>query len=145
MFTHILLPTDGSPLSEAAIHQGIQLAKSINAKVTGFHAIPPFHVFTVQTEMLTDIQEQFEKDASARAEQYLAVIQQAAAAAGVRCDTTAVTTDHPYEAIIKTAEEKGCDLIVMASHGRRGIQGLLLGSETHKVLTHTKLPVLVCR
>jgi nucleotide-binding universal stress UspA family protein len=145
MFTHILLPTDGSPLSEAAIHQGIRFAKSINAKVTGFHAIQPFHVFTLQTEMLEDNQEQFEKNASVRAEQYLAVIQQAAAAAGVLCDTTAVTTDHPYEGIIQTAEEKGCDLILMASHGRKGIQGVLIGSETHKVLTHTKLPVLVLR
>jgi nucleotide-binding universal stress UspA family protein len=145
MFTHILLPTDGSPLSEAAIHQGIQFAKSINAKVTGIHAIQPFHVFTLQTEMLADTQEQFEKDARAHAEHCLAVIRQTAEAAGVLCDTVAVTAEHPYEAIIKAAEEKGCDLIIMASHGRRGVQGLLLGSETQKVLTHTKLPVLVCR
>lgn len=145
MFTHILLPTDGSPLSEAAMHKGIQFAKSINAHVTGFHAIQPFHVFTLQTEMLEETREQFEKDARAYAEQCLASLQQSAAEAGVPCDTMSVTTEHPYEAIIKAAEDKGCDLIMMASHGRRGMRGLLIGSETSKVLTHTTIPVLVFR
>ena len=145
MFTHILLPTDGSPLSEAAMHKGIQFAKSINAKVTGFHAIQPFHIFTLQTEMLEETKEQFEKGARAHAERCLAVMKQAAAEAGVPCDTMSVTTEHPYEAIIQAAEDKGCDLIMMASHGRRGMRGLLLGSETSKVLTHTHIPVLVFR
>jgi nucleotide-binding universal stress UspA family protein len=145
MFTHILLPTDGSPLSEAAMHKGIQFAKSIHATVTGFHAIQPFHIFTWQTEMLEDTREQFEKGARAHAEHCLAVMQQAAAEAGVPCDTLAVTTEHPYEAIIQAAEDKGCDLILMASHGRRGMRGVLLGSETAKVLTHTPIPVLVFR
>ena len=140
MFTHILLPTDGSPLSRAAMHKGLQFAKSIHAKVTGFHAIQPFHVFTLQTKVLEETKEQFEKEARAHAEQCLAVMKQAADEAGVVCDTTYVTTDHPYEAIIQAAEEKGCDLIMMASHGRRGMRGLLIGSETQKVLTHTKIP-----
>jgi nucleotide-binding universal stress UspA family protein len=145
MFKHILLPTDGSELSEAAIHKGIQFAKSINAKVTGFHVILPFHVFTFQTEMLEDTKEQFERDSQAHAERCLDVIKKAAAEAGVRCDTDSVVASHPYDAIIKAAEAKGCDLILMASHGRRGVQGLLIGSETQKVLTHTKRPVLVVR
>jgi nucleotide-binding universal stress UspA family protein len=145
MFTHILLPTDGSPLSEAALHKGIQFAKSIKAKVTGFHAIQPFHIFTLQTEMLEDTREQFEKAARAHAEHCLAVMKQAAAEAGVPCDTMSVTTEHPYEAIIQAAQDKGCDLILMASHGRRGMRGVLLGSETAKVLTHTHIPVLVFR
>jgi nucleotide-binding universal stress UspA family protein len=145
MFTHILLPIDGSPLSEAAMHKGIQFAKSINAKVTGFHAIQPFHIFTLQTEMLEDTREQFDKGTRAHAEHCLAVMKQAADEAGVPCDTMSVTTEHPYEAIIKAAEDKGCDLIMMASHGRRGMRGLLIGSETSKVLTHTHIPVLVFR
>lgn len=145
MFKHILLPTDGSELSEAAIHKGIQFAKSINAKVTGFHVILPFHVFTVQTEMLEDTKEQYERQSKLHAEQFLGAIKQAAEKAGVNCNTDSVTSDHPYEMIIKAAEKNGCDLIMMASHGRRGMQGLLIGSETQKVLTHTKIPVLVLR
>jgi nucleotide-binding universal stress UspA family protein len=145
MFKHILLPTDGSERSEAAIQKGIQFAKSINAKVTGFHVILPFHAFTFQTEMLEDTKEQFERDSKAHAERFLDVIKKAAEEAGVRCDTDFVVASHPYDAIIKAAEEKGCDLILMASHGRKGVQGLLIGSETQKVLTHTKIPVLVVR
>ena len=145
MFKHILLPTDGSELSEAAIQKGIQFAKSINAKVTGFHVILPFHVFTLQTEMLEDTKEQYERQSKVQAEQFLGVIKKAAEKASVSCDTDYVTSNHPYEMIIQAAEKKGCDLIMMASHGRRGVQGLLIGSETHKVLTHTKIPVLVFR
>jgi nucleotide-binding universal stress UspA family protein len=145
MFKHLLLPTDGSQLSEAAIHKGVQFAKSINAKVTGFYVLPEFHLFTYRTEMLEDTKEQFARDSRAHAEQFLAVIEKAAKAAGVACDTAFATSDHPHEAIIQAAEEKSCDLIVMASHGRKGVQGILLGSETHKVLTHSTLPVLVYR
>jgi len=145
MFKHILLPTDGSELSEAAIQKGIQFAKSINAEVTGFHVIPPFHIFSVRTGILADTKEQYESESKGRAEQFLGVVKKAAEKAGVRCDTEYVTSSHPYEMIIKAAEKKGCDLITMASHGRRGLQGLLIGSETHKVLTHTKIPVLVLR
>ena len=145
MFKHILLPTDGSELSEAAIQKGVQFAKSINAHLTGFHVILPFHVFTVQTEMLEDTKEQYERQSKVQAEQFLGTIKKAAEKAGVRCDTEYVTSNHPYEMIIKAAEKRGCDLIMMASHGRRGVQGLLIGSETQKVLTHTKIPVLVFR
>jgi nucleotide-binding universal stress UspA family protein len=128
MFKHILLPTDGSGLSEAAIQKGIQLAKSI-----------------IQTEMLEDTKKQYESESKVHAEQFLGVIKKAAEKAGVRCDTDYVTSNHPYEMIIQAAEKKGCDLIMMASHGRRGVQGLLIGSETQKVLTHSKIPVLVFR
>jgi nucleotide-binding universal stress UspA family protein len=145
MFKHLLLPTDGSQLSEAAIHKGVQFAKSINAKVTGFYVVPEFHLFTYRTEMLEDTKEEFARDSRAHAEQFLAVIEKAAKAAGVACDTAFATSDHPHEAIIQAAEEKSCDLIVMASHGRKGVQGILIGSETHKVLTHSTLPVLVYR
>ena len=145
MFKHILLPTDGSELSEAVIQKGIQFAKSINAEVTGLHVILPFHVFSLRMGILEDTKEQYERQSKDQAEQFLGVIKKAAEKAGVSCDTDYVTSSHPYEMIIKAAEKKGCDLIMMASHGRRGLQGLLIGSETHKVLTHTKIPVLVFR
>jgi len=145
MFKHILLPTDGSELSEIAIQEGIQLAKAISARVTGFHVLPEFPEFAYRPEMLGDIKEEFTGDSRARAMQYLRVIEEAANRARVRCDTGYTSSAHPYEAIIRAAEENGCDLILMASHGRRGVQGLLIGSETHKVLTHTKIPVLVYR
>ena len=145
MFKHLLLPTDGSALSEAAVRMGIRFAKSIDAKVTGFHAMPKFRVFTYRTEMLEDTKDEFARDSRAHAQKYLAVVEQAAREAGVTCDTAHATSDHPYEAIIQAAEENGCDLIMMASHGRSGMEGLLLGSETHKVLTHCRIPVLVYR
>ena len=145
MFKHILLPTDGSELSEAAIQKAIQLAKSVNAKVTGFHVLLPFHVFTTKTQMVEDTRQQYERESKIQAEQFLGVIKKAAEKAGVSCDADYVTSNHPYEMIINAAEKKGCDLIMMASHGRRGVQGVLIGSETQKVLTHTKIPVLVVR
>ena len=145
MFQHLLLPTDGSPLSAAGIGMGIRFARSINAKVTGFHVMPKFHVFTYRTEMLEDTKMQFAADSRIHSQKYLAVIEREASKAGVICDTDQATSDHPYLAIIQAAEEKKCDLIVMASHGRGGVQGLLLGSETHKVLTHSRIPVLVYR
>ena len=139
-----MLPTDGSQLSKAAIQKGVVFAKSINAKVTGFYVMPEFHVVTHKTEMMGDTEE-FARDCRAAADGFLSVIEEAAKAAGVACDTALAISDHPYEAIIKSAEEKGCDLIMMASHGRKGLQGLTLGSETQKVLTHCKIPVLVYR
>jgi nucleotide-binding universal stress UspA family protein len=145
MFKHLLVPTDGSAISERAIKSAVQLAKKTGAKVTGFHVIPEFHIFTYQTEMLEDTREQFAQDAKAQARRLLAVIENAAKEAGVSCDTACTTSDQPYEAIIEIAKEKGCDLIAMASHGRKGVKGLLLGSETQKVLTHSLIPVLVFR
>lgn len=145
MFKHLLLPTDGSELSEIAIQKGIQFAKEINARVTGLHVLPEFHVFTYRPEMLEETREEFTRDARTRAARYLSAIEKAANQAGVRCDTGYTTSAHPYEAIIRAAEENGCDLIMMASHGRRGVQALLIGSETQKVLTHSKIPVLVYR
>ena len=145
MFKHVLLPTDGSKLSDDAARTGVQLAKTVNAKVTGFHVMPEFHVFTYKTEMLEDTKNEFAMDSKAHAAQYLSVIESAAKPAGVTCDIASATHDHPYEAIIRVAKQRGCDLIVMASHGRKGVQAVLLGSETQKVLTHSHIPVLVCR
>lgn len=145
MFKHILLPTDGSPLSEVAVKKAMQFAKSIGARVTGLYVIDPFHLFTTEGEMLADTKERYEKDSRAHARSSLSVIYNAAKENGVTCDCITETSSHPYAVIVETAEKKGCDLITMASHGRRGIQAVLIGSETIKVLTHTRIPVLVLR
>lgn len=145
MFKHILLPTDGSAASESAIEQSVRFAGEIGAKVTGIYVIPKFHVITTRTEMLEDTREKYEKDSGADAKKYLAAIEAAAKEAHVPCETMYVSSDHPYEEIIRAAEDRQCDLVAMASHGRRGVQGLLIGSETQKVLTHCRIPVLVYR
>jgi nucleotide-binding universal stress UspA family protein len=145
MFKHMLLPSDGSPLSEAAMRKGIQFAKTINARVTGFCMTPKLRYFSYDS----DIGREFEKQAAAAVQAEVAknllAIKKAAKEAGVPCDTAQEKSDEPYEAIIAAAQKRQCDLIIMASHGRRGVQGLLLGSETQKVLTHSKIPVLVYR
>ena len=145
MFKHVLIPTDGSELSKVAIEKGLQLAKVLNARVTGLYVMPQYHVFSYHTEMLSDTAAQFDGHIREHAEMYLAALGQAAAAAGVACETTATQHDHPFESIIETAAKRGCDVIVMSSHGRSGMRGLLLGGETQKVLTHSKVPVLVLR
>ena len=145
MHRHILLPTDGSELSQEAIDYGMALAKSVNAKVTVMTVSTPFYTLAVEPGMITDTPEQYGKRMATLAAKYLNVAKEAALAAGVSCDTMHVEHDHPYLAIIETASQKSCDLIVMASHGRRGISAIVLGSEALKVLTHSTIPVLVFR
>ena len=145
MFKHLLLPTDGSEASQATLLEGVRLAKELNARITGISVVPEFHVLTFNTMMIEDTREVFIAESRLQALKYLAVLNQAANESGVPCETEVVLGDHPYEAILQACESKGCDLIVMASHGRRGVQALLIGSETQKVLTHSKVPVLVYR
>ena len=145
MYKHILIPTDGSELSAKAINEGVALAKAIHAEVTAITVSETFHTFSVNPMVVTETPEQYQKDSDARAEKYLAVANNAATAAGVPYEGIHVTHDYPYEAIIAVAKEIGCDLIVMASHGRKGMSALVLGSETVKVLTHSNIPTLVCR
>ena len=145
MFKHLLLPTDGSELSRAAIRKGVRFAKESNARVTAVSVIPEFHVLTFDTTMIEDTKAVFLADSRAQAEATLALLKKSADEEGVLCDTAVMVSDHPYQAIIRIAEDKDCDLILMASHGRHGAQALLLGSETQKVLTHTRIPVLVYR
>ena len=146
MYQHILLPTDGSEISEKAIKQCIEFAKILGARVTGFFASPAFHL-TVYDDWIVEpmSQSDFEDKAKKQSEQRLASIGDAANAAAVPCELVSSVSDSPHAAIIKAAQERHCDLIFMASHGRRGITGLLLGSETMKVLTHSTIPVLVYR
>ena len=145
MYTNILIPTDGSELAGKAVPHGIALAKRVNAKVTALTVLPPFHMFTTNTQMIEDTEAEYKVRMQEHAEKTLGAVARAAQAAGVTCETTQIEHEHPYQAIIDTAESKGCDLIVMASHGRHGIAAIVLGSETVKVLTHSKIPVLVHR
>ncbi|MDX2155960.1 MAG: universal stress protein [Hyphomicrobiaceae bacterium] len=145
MYKSILIPTDGSGFCERAVRQGIALAKSIGAKVVGVTVSQPLHTAIprdlVPEHLVAIVEAEIVKSANER----LAGLQQAAVAAGVAVETVRASHDHPWEAIVRTAKDKSCDLIVMASHGRRGVSSLILGSETQKVLTHTDLPVLVVR
>ncbi len=145
MFKHILLPTDGSPLSEAAVLKAIQFAKTINARVTGFCVVTALRYVGCDAEIGAEFKKQAEAAVQAEVTRNLLTVRTAAIAAGVPCDTAQERSDQPYEAIIKAARVRDCDLIIMASHGRAGVRALLLGSETQKVLTHSKIPVLVYR
>ena len=145
MFKHILLPTDGSPLSEAAARKGIRFAKALNARVTGFCVVTLLPYTGCEAEIGAEFKKQAEDAVLAKVKKSLHAIGAAAQEAGVPCETAHEKSDQPYEAIIEAARKRGCDLIVMGSHGRRGMSGLLLGSETQKVLTHSNVPVLVFR
>lgn len=145
MFTHLLLPIDGSKQSLEAAESGLRLAKSLHARVTVFHAQPEFHVFTMRPDQLEDSREEYAEKAMAKAQEFLNDVRSIAKRVGTACDSEYVMSDEVYAAIIAAAKQHGCDLIVMASHGRRGMQALLLGSETQKVLTHSSIPVLVYR
>ncbi len=140
MYINILITTDGSELAEKAVQHGIALAKTIGAKTTVLTVLPPFHTFTTDAQMIEDTPAQYKARMQRHAEKTLRTGVRAAQPAGVACETVQVEHEHPYQAIIDTAESKGCDLIVMASHGRHGVSAIVLGSETVKVLTHCKVP-----
>ena len=145
MFKHILIPTDGSDLSRKAMLYGVQLAKECGARVTALTLTEPFRVASMDAVLVSVGEDEYDEESRRIADQALEQVKVAADAAGVPCDTVSEVHDQPYRAIIDAAHAKGCDLIVMASHGRRGVSALLLGSETVKVLTHSTIPVLVYR
>lgn len=145
MFKHLLLPTDGSPACERAIARAVALAREDGAKITGLHVIQPFHLVSHEVDMVEQTRASCEANSRSRGRLLLDAIERSAKEAGVEVETRIAVADHPYRAIIDTARDAGCDLIVMASHGRRGVHAVLMGSETQKVLTHTRLPVLVLR
>jgi len=145
MFQRILVPTDGSDLSKKAVRAAIRLAAGTGARLVAFHAIPKFRTFTLDAQMLEDTAGEYRAVSVARARTLLAAVAAEARKAGVACDTAHASSDQPWAAIIREAKRKRCDLVLMASHGRRGLQGVLLGSETQKVLTHSSVPVLVYR
>ena len=147
MFKHILVPTDGSQLSVETVRRAISFASESGARITFFYAKPDYPVAFYGEGALIDptTPEKFAEMAERQAQEILAKAEAAAKDAGVACSSVAAVSDVPFQAIIDAASNVGCDLIFMASHGRRGISGLLLGSETQKVLTHSAIPVLVYR
>ena len=142
MYRHILIPTDGSELADQGVAHGLALAKSLGAKVSVVFVVEPF------SELTGRFQEAVATYAELRKEQATSTLAQAAKAAeeaGVPCETIQVENAQPHQAILAAAEDKGCDLIVMSSHGRSGLSMLLIGSVTNKVLAQAKIPVLVCQ
>ncbi|MBI3700478.1 MAG: universal stress protein [Afipia sp.] len=144
MYRHILLPTDGSDLSRKAIKHGIALAKAVGARVTAIVVSTPFQSLVVDPGAVSKALDQYKALAAEQTAKYLDAVRSDAQGAGVTCSVSCVEHDQPYKAIIDIAQEKGCDLIIMASHGLRGVSAIL-GSETLKVLTHSRVPILVYR
>ena len=147
LFKSILVPTDGSDLAAKAVEQAVRFAKEIGARITAVTVTEPFPspLLSVEPNQLGDTAIEYEKHAEAYAEKVLDTVSAAAKLGGVVCDTLHVEHAQVYQAVIDAAEARRCDLIVMASHGRRGVSAVVLGSETVKVLTHSKIPVLVYR
>jgi nucleotide-binding universal stress UspA family protein len=145
MFKHILIPTDGSDLSRKAVLYGVRLAKESGAKVTALTIAEPYRVASMDAVLIAISEDEYEEESRRMSQKALDQVKMAAEAANVPCETIREIHDQPYRAIIDAAHALNCDLIVMASHGRRGISALLLGSETVKVLTHSTIPVLVFR
>lgn len=147
MFRNILVPTDGSPLSRKAVKRAVQLAKEQKGRVTGFFVGPTWkprgNDDSIPYRMVSP--EQHAAGVKKVATRILDGVRAEATRAGVPCTTSFTLDDYPYARIVEAANRNGCDLILMATHGRRGISRLLLGSETSKVLAHAKVPVLVCR
>jgi len=147
MFKHILVPTDGSTLSLRAAKHAVRFAQVHGARVTAFYAAPEYRPNFAGDYVPANFVPLavFEKQIQKTADKCLGQVKKLAAVAQVPCTGLYASSDSPYQAIIKAAQAHRCDLIFMASHGRSGIAGLLIGSETNKVLTHCKLPVLVYR
>lgn len=147
MYKHILVPTDGSAVSQAAARSAVNLARESGARIVAFYAMPevkiPHYYEGVPAE--SGITEKFARLAENEAKEIVGFVEALCREAGVACSSMIRPEQPPYEAIIAAADACGCDLIFMASHGRRGLSGILIGSETHKVLTHAKIPVLVYR
>lgn len=147
VFKHILVPTDGSKLSQDTVLRAIAFARDTDARITFMFAKPDYSAaMNRQRSMTRAVTPQaFATLADEEAREILSFCDAAAASAGIVFESISIACEQPYEAIISCANEAQCDLIFMASHGRRGLSAMLLGSETHRVLTHSKIPVLVCR
>lgn len=149
MYSHFLVPTDGSALSNKAVKEAVALAKLTGAKITLLHVVEQYHMpvadegFTIPE--IPELKKRHDEAARKAAHHIMATAKRTVAEAGVPCEEAVSVEDTPYDAILKQAKQSKCDLIVMASHGRRGLEALLLGSETTRVLTHSTIPVLVCR
>ncbi len=146
MFKHILMPTDGSAHSNGAVERGIELAKLCGAKVTGIHVMQDYQMMVASEGLVPPgMEEQMDKQAREQAAGFLAFVQKTADAAGVPCETLVAKGHQPYDAIVDTANARGCDLIVMTARFRKGLAALILGSEASRVLHRSSIPVLTFR
>ena len=147
MFKHILIPTDGSPVSAKAVKAGLEFARQSGAKVTGFYALEAVPAHLYGEGYVTDrrLAAEFEKRHRANAKKHVAVLEREALKAGVPFAAVVENARTPYEGIVKAAEKHDCDLVLMASNGRRGLARFTLGSVTDKVIQLSKVPVLVYR
>ncbi len=145
MYKNILIATDGSELSRRAVDQGLTLAKAFDAKVITITTTEPWLATAPGEIAIAFPIEDYEKSVGVKAAAILAEVAAVAKQRGLSCETVHIKDEFPAEGILSTADERGCDLIVMGSHGRRGLSRLLLGSQANVVLTHVKIPVLICR
>ena len=148
MFKHILVTTDGSRLSLKGVKAGVRLAAALGAKVTGVCVIPPWRTPVYGEGVTYGVPRspaQYKEATEKAARKALAAVEIEAEMAGVPCATQFVTAERAWEGILRVAKARRCDLLSIASHGRGGLSGLLIGSETQRVLAHSKLPVLVTR
>lgn len=145
MFQHILFATDGSPASQVAADACMRFAAQVRARVTILHVISNVHLYSYEPGFTEHIDDALRQNREEQARKAIEPVEAIARNAQVTFDSVLVHADEPSEAIVATARDKGCDLIAMASHGRRGVRAVLLGSQTQKVLTHSALPVLVFR
>jgi nucleotide-binding universal stress UspA family protein len=145
MYKHILIATDGSKIANKAMAHGIELAKETGAKLSAVTVTEPYEAVAVVETMAIILPADYSKQCEASAAKILSGVTSAAEAAGIGCDVLHQENRWPYDGIIEAVEKVGADLIVVGSHGRRGIEGLLLGSQAVKLLTHTKVPALVVR
>lgn len=145
MYKHILIATDGSDLAQRALEHGLSLAKLMNAKATVVTVTEPWTAAVSGEWAVAFPVEEYEKASAANAEKILADAQKVAASLGIAAEGVHVKDQYPAEGIVEEAKARGCDLIVMASHGRRGIAKFVLGSQATRVLAHTNVPLLICR
>ena len=145
MYAHLLVATDGSEISRKAVEQGLALGKALGAKVTVITVSEPIASLGAGEAMVSFPIEEYDKNVSAAANAILAQVGEMARAAGAACSTLHIKDRYPADGIVETAERLKCDLIVMASHGRRGLSRMLLGSQANRVVTHSAIPVLICR
>lgn len=145
MFKHLLVPTDGSPLSAKATQAAVSFAREAGARITALSVAEPFPYSALSESAFLPDQSRYEQEMRDQARNYVDEVARQARDAGVPCEGRVALSFSPYEEIVRMADELGCDAIFMASHGRKGINKLFVGSETQKVLAHSTLPVMVFR
>lgn len=145
MYAHILIATDGSELAEKAVEQGLKLAKTLGSKAMAITVTEPWTAAVSGEWAVHFPVEEYEKVAATNAQKILDRVGEAAVRIGVACETVHIKDQFPAEGIVEEAAARGCDLIVMSSHGRRGLVKFVLGSQATRVLTHSDVPMLICR